>query len=348
MSRRLSRPRRTRPSLGGEPATAAASPVRLRAKGAPDLLALIPYKLGFHPLESMVAVFVDGRRIRLTARLDLPPLPEATGLARGLRQLARRNGADQVVLFAYSAHAEPTRALMAEVLRMLPRRLVREALYVDGSRWWSLTCGPDCCPAEGTPYDVDSHRLAAEAVFAGMTARGSRAELSAAFAGPAEDELSRLDEVAARLRGPVGDLEIDRAVRRLTEVVRAGPVGLDDDGCAELALLVADLRLRDVAWTMIDPQNASDHVDLWQRVVSRVSPPLSAGPLALAGMAGWIGGDGAILNCAVEELSRRHPDYSMGDLLATISAQAVPPRMWETIGREVHEEVWRSLEQVAG
>ena len=46
---------------------------------------------------------------------------------------------------------------------------------------------------------------------------------------------------------------------------------------------------------------------LWQRVVSRVTPALSAAPLALVGMAGWISGDGALLNCAGEELSASAP-----------------------------------------
>ena len=74
------------------------------------------------------------------------------------------------------------------------------------------------------------------------------------------------------------------------------PSGLDDRACAELAILVGDLRLRDLVWAMIEPETADEHVALWQRVVSRVTPTVSAGPLALLGMAGWISGDGALLN----------------------------------------------------
>ena len=71
---------------------------------------------------------------------------------------------------------------------------------------------------------------------------------------------------------------------------------------------------------------------LWLRVVGGVAPDLSSAPLALVGMASWISGNGALLNCAGEELSRRHPGYSMGLLLEQISARAIPPRLWQSVG----------------
>jgi hypothetical protein len=79
MSRRLSRPRRARRSLAGRVGPRD-DRVRLRARGAPDLLALIPFKLGFHPQESLVAVFVRGRTVELVARMDLPPMRGRAGL----------------------------------------------------------------------------------------------------------------------------------------------------------------------------------------------------------------------------------------------------------------------------
>jgi Domain of unknown function (DUF4192) len=351
MSRRLGRPRRIRRSLARRPEPVD-DRVRLRARGAPDLLGLIPFQLGFHPQESLVAVFVAGRTIKLVARMDLPPPSATAGYATDLRDLARQNRVDELVLFAYSERAEPARAFLVGLVEALPTGLVNEALYVDGSRWWSLTCDDSCCPADGTPYDVAGHRLAAEAVFAGMTTRASREELVATVAGPPAAEVQRLVSLATEARAaragwPAGK---DRAVRLLREV-RAGlgdPGGLDDRHCAELAVLVEEIRLRDLVWAMIDPESAEQHVRLWQRVVSRVAPTLSAAPLALLGMAGWISGDGALLNCAADELSRRHPRYSMGHLLEQISARAVPPRLWQGMGGEAHADLRRELARLAG
>ena len=354
MSRRLRRPPRMRSRLSVAPreddsgvrSPATDEPVRLRARGAPDLLALLPYQLGYHPTESVVAVLVGAGRIRLTARVDLMPPEAAEAYAADLRSLSRQHKAEEIVLFAYSEHAAPARALLGGLVAALPRRLVREALYVDGSRWWSMTCDDGCCPAEGTPYDIGAHRLAAEAVFAGMSVRGTRAELAAGFAGPAEG-LDRLSELADRARTAVRELGSDAAAARLVTVLRAGAIGLSDEGCAELAALVADLGLRDLAWAMINPENAREHLALWRRVVSRVPTAVSAAPLALSGMAGWISGDGAVLNCAGEELSRHHPDYSMGELLAMISARAVPPRLWKTLGGEIHSGLRQQVERLA-
>ena len=351
MSRRLSRPRRLRRSRLGrsEPADGR---VRLRARGPDDLLALIPYQLGFHPAESLVAVFVRGRTLPLVARMDLPPVSATTAFATSLRELARQNRAQQLVLFAYSESSAPARAFLTGLVQALPPRLVMEAVYVDGSRWWSLTCDQACCPAEGTPYDVKGHRLAAEAVFAGMTTRTSREELAATVAGPPVAEVPRLDAIVAEARAAdASRLAGGDPGVRLLRGVRAGladPDGLDDRASAELAVLLSDLRLRDLVWAMIEPESAEQHIALWQRVVSRVAPTVSAAPLALLGMAGWLSGDGALLNCAAGELSRRHPTYSMGQLLEQISARAIPPRLWQRMGGEVHADLRRELARLAG
>ena len=80
---------------------------------------------------------------------------------------------------------------------------------------------------------------------------------------------------------------------------------------------MTDLHLRDLAWAMIDPDDAEQHARVWMQVVNQVPPTLSAAPLALLGMAAWIAGDGALQNCCCDELARLHPRYSMGGLLST-------------------------------
>jgi hypothetical protein len=135
-----------------------------------------------------------------------------------------------------------------------------------------------------------------------------------------------------------------RGVRRAI----ADPAGLDERTGVRLALLVDDVRLRDRAWSMITPEDAEQHADVWSRVTRRVPAALSAAPLALAGMAAWIGGNGALLNCCVEELSRIHPKYSMGHLLATLSEQAVSPRLWDELAGPMRETALGELERLAG
>jgi hypothetical protein len=126
---------------------------------------------------------------------------------------------------------------------------------------------------------------------------------------------------------------LDRA-RSATAIQRAvrAALGLDhvdDRRCAELALLTTDVVVRDHAWAMMTRPDAEDHVRLWGRVVARVPPQVSAGPLGLLGMAGWISGNGALQNCCAERLDELFPDYNLGRILAELSERAIPPSYWE-------------------
>ena len=56
---------------------------RLKVRRPDELLAIIPYMIGFHPDESVVAVFVRSGRIMLTARMDLPASRLATSWPSG-------------------------------------------------------------------------------------------------------------------------------------------------------------------------------------------------------------------------------------------------------------------------
>ena len=241
---------------------------------------------------------------------------------------------------------------MTGLLVELPAGLVNEALYVDGSRWWSMTCTDVCCPAEGTPYDVTSHPLAAAAVFAGMNARTDRGELADSVSGPPAVDVARLTALTDAALGELDELDDPRLRARLLDSTLrsalAEPATLTERTSATLAVLVSDLQLRDLAWAMIEPDDAEEHARVWMQVVSQVPPSLSAAPLALLGMAAWIAGDGALQNCCCDELARLHPRYSMGGLLADISDRALSPKLWPTFNGGMQAEIRRELDLLAG
>jgi hypothetical protein len=352
MSRRRSRPRRSRRSTTAAAVGSRAPRTRLRARGAPDLLALVPFQLGFHPTESLVTVLVRSGQVVLTARLDLPAPASAGATATFLGDLVRQHQIEELVLFAYSGQSGPARQLLTGLLVELPAGLVNEALYVDRSRWWSMTCTDVCCPAEGTPYDVASHPLAAAAVFAGMNARADRGELADSVNGPAATEVARLTALTDTVLGELDELDDPRLAARLLDSTLHSALSesaaLTERTSATLALLVSDLQLRDLAWAMIEPDNAEEHARVWMQVVSQVPPTLSAAPLALLGMAAWIAGDGALQNCCCDELARLHPRYSMGGLLADISERALSPKLWHAFNGGMQAEIRRELDLLAG
>jgi Domain of unknown function (DUF4192) len=325
---------------------------RLKVRRPDELLAIIPYLVGFHPDESIVAVFIKSGRILVTARMDLPPESAGDELAEQIDYLARRNGAHGLALVAYSAASLPAHRLLTRLMDRLGNHELRDVLYVGHGRWWSLSCAEDCCPLNGTPFDLSSHPLSAAAVFAGLGTRANRQELEASVSGPPQRELAHLQGLATTLLTELEHRDdAGAAARLLTGLVDAAvsdPAVLDERNCLLLGLLVTDVHVRDLAWALIGLAKAEKHVRLWGGVVAQVPPTLAAAPLCLLGMAAWASGAGALLNCCCERLAEVDPDYSMGKLLRDISAQALPPSVWEQIGGEVQAELRAELALLAG
>ncbi|HET9778933.1 MAG TPA: DUF4192 domain-containing protein [Propionibacteriaceae bacterium] len=327
---------------------------RTRLKvGQPDeLLAIIPYLVGFHPDESIVAVFIKSGRIWLTARLDLPPESAADELAEHIDYIAKRNGTQALAIVAYSAATLPTHRLLTRLMDRLGKQKLTDVLYVGHGRWWSLTCAGDCCPLSGTPFDPGTHPVSAAAVFAGLGARANRQELAASVSGPPEAELPRLQELADSLLAGLEDFDdhsaAARLMARLVDSATSEPGPLDERTCLQLGLLVSDVHIRDLAWALISPTNVEEHVRLWGGVVAHVPPTLAAAPLCLLGMAAWVEGSGALLNCCCERLAQVDPSYSMGRLLCEISAQAIPPSVGRQMGEEMQAGLRAELASLAG
>ena len=296
---------------------------------------MVPYLLGFHPTESLVAVFVRERRVVVTARLDLAATADIEALVDQLELVGRQVGSRSAVLIGYSAD-EGVRDLMRDLADVIPRDLL-DVLAVAGERWWSVCCDGACCPPEGRPYDIGSHPLAAAAVMAGISATATRQEVADLAAGPPaadQDRLSGLTEqTARRLSGMGRRRRRQRMGRLVARTLRSG--GPTETEAIEIAVLARDVAVRDAAWILMSREQAADHVVLWRRVVSVSVWPCEAAPLGMLAMAGWLSGNGALLNCCIERLERVAPDYSLLQLCRAISDEAVPPSHYDAIAEEM-------------
>lgn len=329
--------------------------VRLRVREPEDLLALVPYLLGFHPAESLVAVLVRDGQVLLTARMDLPGARSGVkdpGLVACLQELVDQHAPSALVLVAYSSDVGLGRTVLGELLERLVEVAVADALLVDGHSWWSLTCTGGCCPADGSPYAPAEHPFAAEAVYAGLSATARREDLEAQLTGPAASEWDSLRRQAGELSDalPVlrhpdrAGLMAEAVVAALGELGVGGPDpagsgALSDRTCLRLALLADDVRVRDVACALVTRERALEHVALWQRVVARVPPELAVAPLCLLGLAGWAAGNGALLNCCCARVHELDPACSMGQLLAGVSARALPPSYWDALAADLRNDL---------
>ncbi|MDX6322211.1 MAG: hypothetical protein QOF52_2069 [Propionibacteriaceae bacterium] len=317
-------------------------PVRLRTSGPADLLELVPYLLGFHPTESVVLVVIRGREVALAARVDLPPIAAVDQLVDRLSEIADRNGASAVVVFTFSEDPVAATELMLRLIEGLRPFGLVDAIHADGRRWWSMICADRCCPEDGTPYGSGSGRLAAEAVYAGLSTRSSRHEIEALVAGPDATEEAALRNVVERVADDLGPSSRVQRRSEMAELVNgflAEPRSLGDAECSRFALLAADVEVRDVAWSLMSRDRAEDHVDLWQQVVSRTVSPLESAPLCLLGMAAWISGNGALMVCCLERVSTLDPAYTMAGLLEDINRRGVPPKAWDMLAESMREVV---------
>lgn len=318
---------------------------KLSVRSTTDLLAAVPYLLGFHPSESVVVIAFRGPRVVFAARGDLPDPASAElgpqAAAAHIAAVVARQGADAATVIGYGP-AERVTPFVTEVGTALESRGVRviDTLRVTDGRFWSYVCDdPGCCPPEGTPFDPSTSHIAAAATLAGQVALPDRATFVRRLdpvTGPARESMSRATEraeerlatlltaapAADRLSGRTLRVVGTAAVREAMDRHRDG-CRLTDDELAWLSVLVSHVVVRDYAWERIGDEPW--HVELWTDVVRRAEPQLVAAPASLLAFAAWRIGHGALANLAVERALACDPGYSMAQLMSEALQRGLPP-----------------------
>lgn len=325
----------------------AARKPRVRLSGPAQLVASIPYLVGFHPEESIVAIGMTGKRhqIGLTMRVDLPDAESVPALADLIATHLAHAGSDLVVLVVCTEEDSadlPRQDLVDATGAALADRgvEVQDALCVRGGRWWSYLCAePRCCPPEGTPVDRDAaSEIAAANAWTGEVVHDSRRDLEATLAPIglfARAGLTQaFDRVGDRLAGEIADRGLaevsTRTVRLLHEAVQARAEAspeLTDDEVARLALGLLDVTVRDQSfgWAGTDLEHAAEA--LWVELIRKAEPPYDAPPATLLAAHAYLRGNGAYARVAVERALASDPGYSLALLLAEGLDRAVPPSL---------------------
>jgi len=315
-----------------------------------DALAAVPYLLGFHPSDSLVVLGMRDTRLVFSVRGDLPaPGARVRREAAHLSRVFARHGADTVLMIGYGPAERVTPLVLAARRRFQARGIeVADIIRAADGRYWSYACqSPECCPPDGTAYDVAASRIAAEATFAGQVALPDRESLARRLAAPegaalatmeraterAEQQLAELldcgagQPAAAAAFAAAGVTAVAEAARRYSSGGR-----LTDEEVAELSLLLASIPVRDFAWQPIGPdagETEPSTVELYVRlrsdVVSRARPDTVAPAASLLAYAAWQAGDGTTAAIAVDRALAADPGYSMALLMAEVLYQAIPP-----------------------
>ena len=322
--------------------------------GPDSIAASIPFIIGFTPRNSLVVMWLRDGHVRLTMRMDLPPVhAEPDGWADAV--MAHRSLNEEVILCVLPADADSAResngelhsqVLMSALLEKLSRTdcQVRDALLLSAGCWWSYLCEePECCSPAGTPLDPKiAEGVAAQFALAGVGRLPDRAAVVAVCApdpvrqaanrtNVREAVQARSDRLAqARDRDTEWDTWRDDSISLILESLIERPaVGSGHD--AEILLGLCDVRVRDtVLWEIANSDTHDPHRAFEAAAALLRGAP--AGVIAPIGtvtaLLGWLIGDGVRAMAALERAWAEDPDYSLATLLGRSINAGLSPSSW--------------------
>jgi len=123
----------------------------IHLSGLPDVLVVLPYQLGFHPRDCLVAVSLHGTRMGLVQRIDLPPPDHVGDAVSAMIAPLRRHNPRAVLLVGFEEREGESRAMLDEMAGACRGEGVEvaERMVVRGGRWFAPDCDLSCCPPEG-------------------------------------------------------------------------------------------------------------------------------------------------------------------------------------------------------
>ena len=347
--------RRRRPAPATSKAPTSQAPVPVARLTTPaELVASLPWSVGFVPTESLVVLCCHEPRGRtgLCLRFDLPCPADTAALVQEVEQRVRAEKATRVVLAVYTEQhcgeqrgqgGRPRQELVTLLSQALDDLVLTEAVLVQRGRFWSYLCErSSCCPPEGTPVDAGRSSTAvrlleAESVLDGQVVLPDRAAVAATIAAPpfllAEVARQRCEGCedllmdSLRLLGPVPTRELSVAAWREAIVrFRTEPARLGEVEAAALAVSLTDVLTRDAvaaAW----PDDEDAVTSLLVELCRRTPAPYDAPVCALLAWVTYAGGGGALVGIALERALATDPTYSLALLVAEALHRQVPPQL---------------------
>jgi len=320
----------------------------LTVRSPEDILALVPFVMGFVPEDSLVLLTHGEVGEPFHARVDLPEDPADLDLVIDpLVQAALGNGARRAIIVVYTDdHYLAEEAWEGLLVRLLEVGVETSfSLRADGHQY--VVLDDSCLPP--TAYDVDTHPFAAQAVFDGRVTYRNREALGDSLVTTDPEAVERveamcdasLDKMIAAARHPLGPADPQGlraflvaegrwALERTTSALADDSL-LEDEELARLLAALVSAEVRDVLWAEIRRLGARKHVTFWTDVLRRSPLDLAAPPAALLAFAAWMAGEGALAWCALDRCREADPGYTMASLVSSALQAAMPPGQWKGI-----------------
>lgn len=304
-----------------------AEPARVRVSEPGDILSVVPLLLGYEPTDGdLITLGISGQgRVTVTARMQAGDIDhDSAGQLRQIFGNFRHSaGAESAIVIGYGKGEVVTPAVDRLVPVAAENLDIREALRVEGNRYWSYGCSDlECCPAEGREFGRETAASTTLRAVAGLDAARSREAIAARVAAPTSESARQAWDRAASVRVslPAGRRQVRQALQSSYDGEQ-----LSDDDVARLAAAMRTLPVRDDAWARMTPERSAEHVAFWSDVVHRVPDEAVAGPASMLAFCAWQEGNGALAQIALDRAQAAQPDYSLASLLREAVSAGLPP-----------------------
>lgn len=280
-----------------------------------DLLGAVPYLLGYHPGDEIVAVYLAADR-RILGVAAEPLRFSAEALSEHLMLQAPAEPCAEVALIGYGP--PPIRPVLTTIGRILDLFCpLHTLLWVTGSRCVCLLDSCSCQASRGMDIDPATSTVATQLTYAGMVALPSRQDL---------DTLVAPDLVAqAETKTAVAALAPDAvAPGLLDDVLTAAKRGqrLTAGQLAPLALALTHRDILETAWDAVC--GCMWQRDLWLDVTRRVPDRYVCGPATLAAWCAWRRDEHALATVACKRAVREGPGHRLTRLVTSVVRTHVP------------------------
>ena len=315
-----------------------------------DLLAAIPFLIGYHPENSLVLVALKDDCVGMAMRVDMPTdiAPESYDL---LASHFQREAADAALVVAYvDSETDPEPVLINTSAALLRAGIsIKESLIVSDGRYRSMLChDSECCPPLGSPIpDIDSSRIAAEHVIAGhpMPFANVSGLVQSIAALPSAMEESWQSEVRAFWIESDSEnlLDLQRdgatAVIDLAGEYAQGRGAEDRELVARVIGRISDIQVRDYALGSHNEETADAYWQMWRELLL-IAPRGFVAPIAsiFAALA-YERGEGALAHKALDRALADDERYSLALLLRRVFTAGWPPQSFSAMRAELHPKV---------
>ena len=299
-----------------------------------DLLAAIPFLIGYHPQDSLVLVALKDEAVGMAMRVDMPSDLQASGYDL-LASHFLRDEADGAFVVAYvGAGAVDPENVLINISAALVRAGIdiKESLIVRDNRFRSMLCSDlTCCPPEGSVVpDLDSSRIAAEHVIAGHPMPFESVwqdEVHAFWVSSDSEEIQELQRDGAT------------AIIDLAGEYREGRGAEDRELAARVIGRLSDIQVRDFALGSHTDESADYYWVMWRDLL-RIAPRGFVAPVAclFAAMA-YERGEGALAHKGLDRALGDDDQYSLAHLLRRVFTAGWPPQSFSAMRAQLHPKV---------